>query len=106
LRFDNELCVFCKLPAEDVHHVTYANVGKEQLEELRSLCRLCHDACTQLEYGHDMREHRIDPADPAQRGAILRQVNRLLTSRQLGRRRRILENTRAVATDFLTDAPG
>jgi len=106
LRHDNDLCVFCKLPAEDVHHVTYERVGQERLEDPRSLCRLCHDACTQLEYGHDMREHRIDPADPQQRDAILKQVTRLLTSRRLGRRRAILENTRAAATDFLADAPG
>jgi len=106
LQVDNELCVFCKSPAEEVHHVTYENVGHEQVEDLRSLCRMCHDACTQLEYGHDMREHRIDPTDPKQRGKIMRQINLLVTSRRLGRRRAILENTRAAAPDFLSDAPG
>jgi CRISPR system Cascade subunit CasD len=106
LSFDNELCVFCKSPAEEVHHVTYANAGREQLDDLRSLCRICHDACTQLEYGRDMQQHRVDPADPVQREVILRQVNRLLTSRRMGRRRAILESTRAAALDFLSDAPG
>jgi len=106
LRFDNELCVFCKSPAEEVHHVTYANAGREPLDDLRSLCRICHDACTQLEYGRDMQQHRVDPADPVQRELILRQVNRLLTSRRLGRRRAILESTRAAVSDFLSDAPG
>lgn len=103
LGFDNSLCVFCKSAAEEVHHVTYENAGRERLEDLRSLCRLCHDACTQLEYGNDMRATRVDPADPAQREMILRQISVLLTSRRLGRRRAILENTRAA--DFLADAP-
>jgi len=103
LEFDSGLCVFCKSAAEEVHHVTYENAGRERLEDLRSLCRLCHDACTQLEYGQDMRVTRVDPADPAQREALLRQISVLLTSRRLGRRRAILENTRAA--DFLADAP-
>jgi len=103
LEFDNGLCVFCKSAAEEVHHVTYENAGQERLEDLRSLCRLCHDACTQLEYGQDMRMTRVDPVDPAQRETLLRQISVLLTSRRLGRRRAILENTRAA--DFLADAP-
>lgn len=106
LAFDNHLCVFCKAGAEEVHHVTYDNAGNERLEDLRSLCHICHDACTQLEYGRDMRSHRIDPADPSQRNVILRQISRLMTSRRLGRRRAILENTRASVPDFLSDAPG
>jgi hypothetical protein len=97
--------VFCKSPAEEVHHVTYENVGSERLDDLRSLCRICHDACTQLEYGHGMRERRVDPADPEQREMLLAQIRLLLTSRRLGRRRQILENTRAAAIDFMTDAP-
>ena len=103
LKYDNDLCVFCKSAAEEVHHVTYENVGRERIEDLRSLCRLCHDACTQLEYGNDMQATRVDPADPAQRQMLLRQISVLLTSRRLGRRRTILENARAV--DFLADAP-
>lgn len=103
LTVDNDLCVFCKSPAEEVHHVTYEDVGHEMLEDLRSLCRICHDACTQLEYGHDMQATRVDPADPAQREMILRQISTLLTSRRLGRRRAILEASRSV--DYLADAP-
>jgi CRISPR-associated protein Cas5/CasD subtype I-E len=103
LRFDADLCVFCKSPAEEVHHVTYQNVGREDLCDLRSLCRICHDACTQLEYGRDMREHRIDPADPMQRDEILAQVHKLLSSRRLGRRRAVLEATRGSL--FIDQAP-
>lgn len=95
LLFDSGLCVFCKSPAEEVHHVTYENVGKESIEDLRSLCRLCHDACTQLEYGRDLRTHRVDPSEPDQRETILAQVKKLLTGRRLGRRRAILESSRA-----------
>ena len=105
LAADFGLCVLCKSPAAEVHHVTYENVGAEKLEDLRSVCRNCHDACTQLEYGLDLRLHRIDPADPAQREAILNQVNRLLSDRRLGRRREIMEQSRALAVDFLADAP-
>lgn len=103
LTLDSGLCVFCKSPAEEVHHVTYENVGNERIEDLRSLCRICHDACTQLEYGRDMRISRVDPADSSQREMILRQISTLLSSRRLGQRRAILENSRAV--DFLADAP-
>lgn len=105
LRFDNDLCVFCKSPAEEVHHITYENAGCERLEDLRSLCRICHDACTQLEYGDGMRERRIDPAVAANRELILAQIKRLMDGRRLGRRRRILEETRAVVVNF-TDEPG
>lgn len=105
LRFDGGLCVFCKSEAEEVHHVTYESAGEERIEHLRSLCSTCHDACTQLEYGSDMRAHRIDPADPAQRDLIARQINRLMAGRWLSVRRRILEQTRLATPDFMADAP-
>lgn len=105
LRHDGGLCVFCKCAAEEVHHVSYENVGEERIEDLRSLCRTCHDACTQLEYGEDMRAHRIDPSDPSQRDRILRQIDRLLTGRRLSVRRAILERARLAAPDFMSDAP-
>lgn len=93
LTIDNDLCVFCKSPAEDVHHLDYEDVRPETL---RSLCELCHDACTMLEYGQDMRRQRIDPTDPAQRPAILSQIDRLLSERRLGRRRELLQSARMV----------
>lgn len=96
LNMDNYLCVFCKSPAVEMHHVDYADVRPETL---RSLCKTCHDACTMLEYGHDMRK-RVDPSDPAQRPAILRQIERLLVERRLGRRRELLETARTVSADF------
>lgn len=106
LDHDAGLCVFCKMPAQEVHHVTYANVGAEQVEDLRSLCKICHDACTQLEYGRGMRQHRVDPADPGQRDDILRQVGRLLHARRQGVRRALLERSRTLGADFLGEAPG
>lgn len=103
LEIDGSLCVFCKSPAVDVHHVDYADVRPETL---RSLCKDCHDACTMLEYGNDMRSRRIDPSDPAQRQEILGQIERLMTERRLGRRRELLEAGRASAANFFDDAPG
>jgi len=104
LQLDNFLCVFCKSPAKEVHHVDYSNVGRESNEDLRSLCKLCHDACTMLEYGHDRQTQRVDPSDPAQRQMILDQTSRLLKERRLGRRRALLEAVRTV--DFFGNVPG
>ena len=97
LERDQGLCVFCKSHAIDVHHVDYADI---RLETLRSLCKICHDACTMLEYGSDMHQRRIDPSDPSQRAVILQQINRLVVERRLGRRRELLESARAVDTAF------
>lgn len=102
LNIDNHLCVFCKSPAVDVHHLDYADVRPETL---RSLCKICHDACTMLEYGQDMQTLRIDPADRQQRPMILRQIMRLLTERRLGRRRKLLETGRKSSTDLFDEPP-
>lgn len=88
LEEDSYLCVFCKSPATEVHHVTY-----EEPAVLRSLCDLCHDACTQLEYGHG-RTQRVDPCDPGQRQTIADQIARLLKERRSGRRRELLRSAR------------
>ena len=98
LMLDHFLCVFCKAPAEQVHHIAYLEFDTD--DNLRSLCKNCHDACTMLEYGGGMESRRVDPSDPDQRSAILRQINRLLTERRLGRRRELLETARAVANSF------
>jgi len=102
LQWDNHLCVFCKLPAVHTHHVDYDDVRPETL---RSLCTICHDACTMLEYGHDMRRQRVDPSDPAQRDAILQQIARLLSERRLGRRRDLLEAARTAGAHFADGIP-
>ena len=103
LNLDNHLCVFCKSPAEQVHHVDYTNVGYETDSDLRSLCKICHDACTMLEYGRD-RRRRVDPSDPAQREEVLRQRDRILSERRAGRRRELLKSTRT--EDFFDVASG
>ena len=106
LKLDHGLCVFCKSPTDEVHHVSYENVGHETDAGLRSLCRICHDACTMLEYGHDMRAHRIDPSDPAQRQTILRQIKRNVAEQRLGRRRELLRTARIARSDFFDTATG
>jgi hypothetical protein len=102
---DHNRCVFCDAPAEEVHHLTYENYGHESDEDLRSLCRICHLACSMLEYGHDMRRRRIDPLDPAQRQPILGQIARLLKEGQPQRRRELLSAARAQQIDFFDAAP-
>lgn len=99
LQHDSGLCVFCKAPAEEVHHINYERAGDEEIADLRSLCRLCHDACTQLEYGGAMSATRIDPSDQNQRDAILAQVKQILTDRRVSRRRSVRE-TAASKDDF------
>jgi len=103
LTLDQGLCVFCKSPADAVHHLDYADV---RVETLRSVCELCHDACTALEYGNDMHRRRIDPSDPGQRPAILRQVALILTQRRGGRQRELLEDARKAAGDFFEESTG
>jgi len=42
LKRDDYKCQICGGPAENVHHLTYRNLGKEYPFELVSLCKLCH----------------------------------------------------------------
>jgi CRISPR system Cascade subunit CasD len=102
---DAGLCVFCKQPFDDLHHLTYERINNELPEDLVCLCRLCHDACTMLECARPPGSPRVDPTDPAQRPAILRQVQRLVEGRRLGRRRELLEAVRGAAADLFDDAP-
>lgn len=76
LAIDNYLCVVCQLPARDVHHVTYEREGDELMEDLRSVCRICHDVMTDIEYSRDMGMHRIDPLDPEWHDFILKTRDR------------------------------
>jgi CRISPR system Cascade subunit CasD len=91
LVMDRGLCMVCKAPATTVQHVNYRRAGgNEEPEDLRALCRLCHDACTMLEYGSGMAMDRIDPCDPAWRDRILEKRKEILEFRSLEQRRRKL----------------
>jgi hypothetical protein len=91
LRQDYHLCVFCKAQATTVQHITYARAGgKETVEDLRSLCRLCHDAVTMIEYGERMGLERIDPTDPRWRDRIIEMRDEILRYRSMKTRTRLL----------------
>jgi hypothetical protein len=91
LHHDRGLCVFCKSPAATVQHVTYRHAGgEERLDELRSLCRLCHDAVTMIEYGLGMGLDRINPEDPRWRAQIIDKRREIIAFRSLETRRRKL----------------
>jgi 5-methylcytosine-specific restriction endonuclease McrA len=88
---DHGLCVFCKQPANTVQHVTYRRAGgDEALDDLRSLCRLCHDAVTMIEYGLGMGLDRINPEDPQWRSEIIAKRDEIIAFRSLETRRRRL----------------
>lgn len=88
---DHHLCVFCKSPATTVQHITYRHAGgNEQQGELRSLCRLCHDAVTMIEYGLGMGLDRINPEEFKWREQIIQKRNEIIEFRSLETRRRSL----------------
>jgi CRISPR system Cascade subunit CasD len=88
---DYHLCVFCKSPASTVQHITYRRAGGGELrDDLRSLCRLCHDAVTMIEYGLGMGLDRINPEDPQWRGRIIEKRDEIVRFRSLETRRRRL----------------
>ena len=88
---DYHLCVFCKAPATTVQHITYRHAGGgEHIEELRSLCRLCHDAVTMIEYGMGMGLDRINPEEPRWRDLISEKREEIIKFRSLETRRRHL----------------
>lgn len=78
------------------------NVGHETDANLRSLCKVCHDACTMLQYGHNLELRRIDPSDANQRQIIMEQITHNLAARPLGQRRELLRTAR-VAKSYLFD---
>ncbi len=104
LTLDGWLCVFCKSPAKEVHHVDYSNVGHESDSDLRSLCKFCHNACTMMEYGNDMKMFRIDPADPAQREAMLGQIEKQVMDSRPARHRKLLKAGRKSDFDFFDNS--
>lgn len=89
LKADHGLCVFCKNSATTVQHITYRRAGGDEAQDdLRALCRLCHDAVTMLEYGHGMGLDRIDPCEPSWRDQILRTRGEIVRYRSEETRRR------------------
>lgn len=89
---DHGLCVFCNSPATTVQHITYRRAGGDEAQEdLRSLCRLCHDAVTMIEYGLGMGLDRINPEDPQYRDQIIEKRREIIAFRSLEMRRRRLE---------------
>lgn len=92
LEADSGLCVFCKAPATTVQHITYRNAGgNESNADLRSLCRLCHDAVTMIEYGLGMGLDRINPCDSQWRNKIVKKRDEIVKFRSLETRRRRLQ---------------
>lgn len=102
---DQGLCVFCKNPATTVQHVTYRQAGgNETPDDLRSLCRLCHDAVTMIEYGLGMGLDRIDPCEARWRDAILRTRGEIIAFRsEEGRRRALRSAPTQVRRDLLEE---
>lgn len=93
IAMDGGLCVFCKSPGPrmTVQHVTYRRAGgNETLDDLRSLCGLCHDAVTMIEYGLGMGMDRINPEDRRWRSLIIQKRAEILRFRSLQTRRRRL----------------
>lgn len=91
LKSDEGLCVFCKSPAGTVQHITYRRAGGDEAQsDLRSLCRLCHDAVTMIEYGLGMGLDRINPEEPEWREKILEKRSEIIRFRSLETRRRRL----------------
>jgi len=91
LKRDQGLCVFCKSPATTVQHATYRRAGgNERQDDLRSLCRLCHDAVTMIEYGLGMGLDRINPEDPLWREQIIAKRDEIRLWRSEEGRRRAL----------------
>lgn len=91
LESDAGLCVFCKNTGTTVQHITYRRAGGEEAQDdLRTLCRLCHDAVTMIEYGLGMGLDRIDPCEPRWRAEILRTRGDIIRFRSEEGRRRAL----------------
>ena len=104
LKKDDGLCVFCKQPATTVQHVTYRRAGgREAQEDLRSLCRLCHDAVTMIEYGQGMGLDRIDPEEPRWRDPIIEKRDEIIRFRSVEGRRRALRSAPQKVQDELLE---
>ncbi|HOJ32257.1 MAG TPA: type I-E CRISPR-associated protein Cas5/CasD [Candidatus Hydrogenedentes bacterium] len=89
MKSDHGLCVFCKSTADSVHHVSYKRAGGEEIPgDLRSVCRLCHDALTMIEYGIGATMDRVNPEDPRWRDLIIQKRQEILRFRSLKTQKR------------------
>lgn len=48
LKLDRRVCQVCGKEATDVHHLTYDRFGHEDMNDLVSLCRKCHEKAEEL----------------------------------------------------------
>lgn len=48
LEIDGHICQVCGKEASDVHHLTYDRFGHEDMSDLVSLCRDCHDKAEEI----------------------------------------------------------
>ena len=88
---DHHLCIFCKSPGNTVQHITYRRAGGDETQDdLRTLCRLCHDAVTMIEYGEGMGLDRINPEELRWRDRIIAKRLEIIQWRSLETRRRRL----------------
>jgi CRISPR system Cascade subunit CasD len=93
LNDDYGLCIFCKSPATTVQHITYKRAGgNESQDDLRSLCRLCHDAVTMIEYGLNMGMERINPEEIHWRDEIIKKRQEIIKFRSIENRRRSMKH--------------
>lgn len=92
LQEDSDLCMLCKGPGTTVHHTHYRSPkGHENTGDLRTLCRICHDAVTMLEYGLGKFIERIDPCDPQWRDKILQKRQEIIKFRSRARGKKARE---------------
>jgi len=105
LNSDYGLCVFCKAPATTVQHITYRRAGgNEEPDDLASLCRLCHDAVTMIEYGLGMGLDRINPEEPRWRDHIIAKRDEIRKWRsEEGRRRALRKSPANVRRELLEE---
>ncbi len=48
LAMDNHICQVCGETASDVHHLTYDRFGNEEMSDVVSLCRKCHQKAEEI----------------------------------------------------------
>jgi hypothetical protein len=64
LDMDKHICPVCGGKATDVHHLTYEHFGHEQMDDLVSLCRRCHEQAEQF-YNPAIMPWAMDEVKPS-----------------------------------------